>query len=249
MKKIWTWQFSVTLMLIGASVLTYVVQYLIFRNPRDIFFYMIQDLAFLFINVLLVILFIERLLAQREKRALLKKLNMAIGTFFSEVGLDLLKRFSVLVERAEVLERQVEISPRWNKKEFAAAMAAARDFNYQVRVTPAQLAEIDGFLSSKRTFLLRLLENPNLLEHERFTDLLWAVFHASEELTFREKSFESLPKSDYDHLAGDLRRAYSQLVSEWIAYNSHLKESYPYLFSLTARVNPFNPQSSPIVRT
>ncbi len=89
MKKIWTWQFSVTLMLIGASVLTYVVQYLISRNPRDIFFYMIQDLAFLFINVLLVILFIERLLAQREKRALLKKLNMAIGTFFSEVGLEI----------------------------------------------------------------------------------------------------------------------------------------------------------------
>ncbi len=99
-----------------------------------------------------------------------------------------------MVERAEVLERQVEISPRWNKKEFAAAMAAARDFNYQVRVTPAQLAEIDGFLSSKRTFLLRLLENPNLLEHERFTDLLWAVFHASEELDIPGKELRKPPQ-------------------------------------------------------
>ena len=249
MKKIWTWQFSVTLILIGASVLTYMIHYLLFRDLRQIFYYLIEDIASLFLYVLLVILFIERVLAQREKRALLKKLNMAIGAFFSEVGLELLKRFSVLIEKAEVLESQVEISPRWNKKEFAAAMAAARDFNYQVRITPSQLAELDNFLGGKRTFLLRLLENPNLLEHERFTDLLWAVFHASEELTFREKNFESLPESDYNHMAGDLRRAYSQLVSEWIAYNSHLKESYPYLFSLTARINPLNPQSSPIVRT
>lgn len=249
MKKTWAWQLSVSLMLIGASVLTYTLHYLLFRDLRHIFYYLIEDVASLFIYVLLVILFIERLLAQREKRVLLKKLNMAIGAFFSEVGLELLKRFSVLMDRAAVLERQVEIAPDWGKKEFAAAMAAARDFDYQVRTTPAQLAEIDKFLEDKRAFLLRLLENPNLLEHERFTDLLWAVFHASEELAFREKNFESLPESDHRHLAGDLKRAYSQLVSEWIAYNSHLKASYPYLFSLTARINPLNPRSSPIVRT
>ena len=33
------------------------------------------------------------------------------------------------------------------------------------------------FLVGKRNFLLRLLENGNLLEHESFTDMLWAVFH------------------------------------------------------------------------
>jgi hypothetical protein len=33
------------------------------------------------------------------------------------------------------------------------------------------------FLLEERDFLLRLLENPTLLEHESFTDLLRAVFH------------------------------------------------------------------------
>jgi len=42
---------------------------------------MIGDIAFLFLDVLLVILVIERLLARREKRTLMKKLNMVIGTF------------------------------------------------------------------------------------------------------------------------------------------------------------------------
>jgi len=31
--------------------------------------------------------------------------------------------------------------------------------------------------------LLGLLGNPNLLEHDSFTDLLWAVFHLMEELS------------------------------------------------------------------
>jgi hypothetical protein len=36
-------------------------------------------------------------------------------------------------------------------------------------------------------------------------------------------------------------------MSEWLAYTQHLKASYPFLFSLAARMNPLNPDSSPIV--
>jgi hypothetical protein len=109
------------------------------------------------------------------------------------------------------------------------------------------LSGLRELLVNKRSFLLRLLENPNLLEHERFTDLLRAVFHLTEELTFRGDKLEDLPESDYDHLVGDLKRAYSQITVEWIVYTTHLKESYPFLYSLAARVNPMNPQASPIV--
>ncbi|MBE0634895.1 two pore domain potassium channel family protein, partial [Candidatus Bipolaricaulota bacterium] len=42
------------------------------------------------------------------------------------------------------------------------------------------------FLDDKRDFLLRLLENPNLLEHEAFTALLRAVLHVTEELWYRD---------------------------------------------------------------
>ncbi len=42
------------------------------------------------------------------------------------------------------------------------------------------------------------------------------------------------------HLSGDIRRAYSILITEWLAYMKHLKSDYPYLFSLAVRTNPFD---------
>jgi len=247
MRKLFNWTISISLFLICASAITYTVHYLIFHDAHHIFIYMVGDIGFLFLDVLLVILFIERVLARREKRAIMEKLNMVIGAFFSEVGLDLLKEFSNFVMNSQALEKQLEIKPDWKKKDFQRAMAAAQKFSYEIRFDKESLSELREFLVSKRAFMLRLLENPNLLEHDRFTDLLWAVFHLTEELAFRGDKLKDLPESDYGHLAGDLKRAYSQLASEWIAYTTHLKESYPFLFSLAARVNPMNPDASPVV--
>lgn len=247
MKKYLNWMLSISLILVIASALTYTVHYFIFRDLHHIFIYMLGDFGFLFLDVLLVILFIERLLSRRDKRSIMNKLNMVIGTFFSEVGSELLKKFSNFVINSQNLERQLELSPDWEKKDFKKAMAAVQNFPYEIKIDKSSLFEIREFLLSKRSFLMRLLENPNLLEHERFTDLLWAVFHLTEELVFRGELLEDLPDTDYEHLNIDFRRAYSQLTIEWISYTAHLKESYPFLYSLVARVNPMNPQASPVV--
>lgn len=247
MKKYLNWMLSISLILIIASALTYTIHYFIFRDLHHIFIYMLGDFGFLFLDVLLVILFIERLLSRRDKRSIMNKLNMVIGTFFSEVGLELLRKFSNFVINSQNLERQLELSPDWEKKDFKKAMAAVQNFPYEIKTDKSSLFEIREFLLSKRSFLMRLLENPNLLEHERFTDLLWAVFHLTEELVFRGELLEDLPDTDYEHLNIDLRRAYSKLTIEWISYTAHLKESYPFLYSLAARVNPMNPQASPVV--
>jgi len=108
------------------------------------------------------------------------------------------------------------------------------------------LIHLRNFLAKKSDFLLRLLENPVLLEHESFTRLLRAVFHLTEELN-RRGTFEDLPESDYQHLAGDTRRVYRRLVSEWVDYMGYLKQNYPYLFSLAVRTNPFDENASPVV--
>jgi hypothetical protein len=247
MKKLFTWRFWISLILIAASAATYFIHYLIFHDTRHIFIYMLGDFAFLFIDVLMVIIVIERLLSQREKRALMKKLNMAIGTFFSEVGLGLLGRFSAFVGNAAQLEKQLVINPSWTKKDYARAISASRAFGYDISIDKPALRDLQEFLRRKRTFLLRLLENPNLLEHERFTDVLWAVFHLAEELDLRGDQIDRLPAADYNHLAVDLKRAYSSVAGEWIAHVQHLQETYPFLFSLAARVNPFSPNPSAVI--
>jgi hypothetical protein len=95
--------------------------------------------------------------------------------------------------------------------------------------------------------MLRLLENPFLLEHEAFADALRAVFHLAEELSARDR-LDRLPDADAQHLAGDIRRAYRALAVQWLDYMRYLQRSYPYLFSLAMRMNPFDPQASPVVK-
>lgn len=103
------------------------------------------------------------------------------------------------------------------------------------------------FLVHRRKFLLALLENPNLLEHETFTNLLWAVFHLMEELEKRE-NITNLSITDYHHLNGDTVRVYSLLIQEWLQYMEHLEKYYPYLFSLAVRTNPFDPDSQVMIK-
>jgi len=246
-KKDSRWLVVLSLIFLVLSALLYAANYFIFHDPREMFFLMANDFAFLFVNVLLVIVLIERLLARREKQAILRKLNMVIGTFFSEVGLELLRCFSGYIENGDVLKKELNVLPAWTHKDFARAMAAARSFPYDLNIEPSSLAELKAFFEKKRSFLVQLLENPNLLEHDRFTDLLWAVFHLAEELDFRQ-GLDSLPEADYLHLMNDAKRACSHLTAEWIAYLEHLKGSYPYLFSLAARINPFSPDPSAVIR-
>ena len=95
---------------------------------------------------------------------------------------------------------------------------------------------------------MRLLENPTLLEHESFTELLRTVFHLTEELTFRD-DIGRLPDPDKMHIAGDIKRVYHLLVNQWLTYMKHLKDNYPYLFSLAMRTNPFDQKASPVIKS
>lgn len=241
------WYLVLSCLLIGVSLVSYLFQIAIFHRTEDTFFYMLQDIAFVPIQVLLVTFIIARLLNEREKRALLKKLNMLIGAFYSEVGTALIQKCSMFSADLSELTRLLLVTSHWSGKDFLAAKHAVSGVDPKLDSRKGDLTEVRGFLEGKRVFLLGLLANPNLLEHDEFTDLLWAVFHLSEELSSRP-SFEGLPATDYNHLSGDMLRAYRLLLSEWLSYMNHLKDDYPYLFSLAVRMNPMDPNANPIIR-
>ena len=225
----------------------YGLHFYFFRDAHHIFIYLLGDIAFLPVQVLFVTLIINRLLSERDKRAKLKKLNMVIGTFFSEAGGELLRRFLGFEKNDAALKAAVIHDRHWGDRDFKKLQLRLSGYEYAIDPGRSSLAELKVFLVSRRAFLLALLGNPNLLEHDKFTDLLWAVFHLTDELVYRE-DFAGLPATDLQHLAQDLRRAFHLLVLEWLAYMQHLKQSYPYLFSLAIRTNPFDPDASPIVR-
>ena len=190
---------------------------------------------------------IHQLLDLREKRSMLKKLNMVIGTFFSEIGTELLRQLANLDPNSDQIKKDIISTESWSGKNFANLGKNLRNYNCEIAIEKTDLIKLRDFLMGKRDFLLVLLGNPNLLEHESFTELLWAVFHLTDELSHRE-NVDQISEKDQQHIAGDINRVYDLIMLEWLAYMKHLKDDYPYLFSLAMRINPFDREASPEVK-
>lgn len=187
------------------------------------------------------------ILNKREKQLRMEKMNMVIGVFFSEVGTSLLVYFSNVDPQLETIKKDLMVTNDWLEQDFLNVTKKLRNYNYNIDINKVKLENLRNFLKEKTDVLLRLLENPNVLEHESFTELLRAVFHFKEELLHRE-NVTHLPDTDKEHLAGDMKRIYTLLVHQWLDYMEHLKDNYPYLFSLSIRTNPFDREASPIVQ-
>jgi voltage-gated potassium channel len=194
----------------------------------------------------LVVNSLETLLNRRERQARLKKLNLLIGAFFSEVGMKLLVRFSRLDPEIEEIRHDLIVSGEWTDAAFKRVSASLQGREYRIDMERADLKELREFLYQRRDFLLRLLENPMVFEQEQFTEALQAIFHLAEELGYRG-AIEELPETDLQHLSSDMKRSYRLVSMEWLDYMQYLKESYPYLFSLAMRTNPFDRYASPVV--
>lgn len=235
------------LVFLSLSALVYFIHFLIFRDVHHIFIYMVGDLGFLFLDVMLVVIVIEQLLLQREKKTRRHKVNMLIGTFFSQIGNALLAQLVPLLENTDHLREITSFNPAWKRKDFAQAMKGVATFLVKIQVQPEKLAALRDFLLPQQGFLISLLSNPTLLEHEFFTDLLWAIFHLADELSLRPEEMKDLPPADLDHLNNDITRVVKLVLIAWVDYVAHLKENYPFLFSLVVRVNPFLPGAQAIV--
>ena len=245
MKRL-NWQVMLALSLIIMSLLLYLLHYAIFRDPHHIYIYMLGDIAFIPIEVLLVAVIVHQLLSNREKRVRLEKMNMVIGAFFSELGTTMLTFFSDYDPNLDHIRRNLIVTNDWSKEEFSRVSKLLKNYGCEIDIEKADLEYIRGFLVQKRDFLLRLLENPILLEHESFTQLLQAVFHLMDELENREE-LKQLPDSDRKHIAGDIKRAYGLLIVEWLNYMKYARDNYPYLFSLAMRTNPFDQSASVVL--
>ena len=246
-KKYFNYRVRLGILLVVASLALYLTNLFFFKEIFNTEYYISIDIAFLPIEVLFVVLVFESVINSREKQILLEKLNMVIGTFFSEIGTDLLKEISKFDKNKENIGQNLILNDAWSQKDFLNAAEKIKTYKYDLDICSDSesiefLIHLEEFLKNKRNFLLILLENPNLLEHETFTELLRAVFHLTEELEKRN-DLTKLSDADYKHLKTDTGRAYRYLIVEWLQYMKHLRNNYPYLFSLALRVNPFDPNA------
>lgn len=235
----------IALILVVVSVSMYFVHYLIFQDTHHIFIYMVGDLAFLPLEVLLVGIVVERILSRRETEEKVSKLNMVISAFFSEVGNPLASMLLNATPRKGQIIENLDVKAGWKDADFKKSRQFVEK-DTTISFDRMDIPALSDFLLKKRAFMLTLIENPNVLEHESFSDLLLSVFHLTEELESRPSLVNLTPK-DGAHINEDIKRVYRHLIVHWLNYMQHLKSNYPYLYSHYLRIHPFQPHPSAVV--
>lgn len=241
------WYIAVGIGLILASVLGYGVQILLFHRAADTFYYLLGDLAFLPLEVLIVAIVVNQWLQVRERNERLEKVDVLIGIFFDVLGSTLLHYFSEFDTDLDEMRRIADVEQNWTRRDFVAAEARLEAHEYSIDCRCADLNDLKRLLEERRPYMMDLLANPALLEHAAFTEGLWAISHLAQELRARS-DLDHLPDSDYDHLASDMKRAYVRLVLQWLHYVMNSRESRPEVYSLAVRMNPFEAHPSAIIQ-
>jgi hypothetical protein len=247
MKEDTRWKLVAGILLVTLTLAMLTAHYLIFQDEHHLFIFFAGDLAFIPIEVLIVTLIIDQMLESREKQRRMEKLNMVIGTFFSRIGTPLLVQLVQADSNIGTIRENLIIGTEWHNDMFLEVHQCLANHSCNIAIDLVNLQALKSFLASHEDFLLRLVENPMVFEHETFTDLILAVDHLDEELKARNNLI-SLPAPDQAHLASDIQRVYSQLIPEWLKYMEYLKIHYPYLFSLAIRKNPFDRSASVIIQ-
>jgi voltage-gated potassium channel len=188
----------------------------------------------------------QMLIQSSQNRARRHRLNMLIGVFYTEIGNRLLRILTGFDPEIDTFRQEFFVNDKYTEVEFDQLRRRLRHYDFSVNPDKVDLYMLLDFLKERCDLLVRELENPNLIEHEYFTELLWAVVHLRDELLARE-SLADLPESDMAHLANDVVRIYRPLTLQWINYLQYLKGAYPFLFSLALRTNPFVEKPSAIV--
>ena len=174
------WQVQIAATLIVLAMLVYCVRWELFSGQtmhKEMLRYLVDDIALLFIQVLLVSLLLDGLLQRRARESMLTKLNMIIGAFFSECGTEILGRLAAADSRLGEVRPSLLAREAWSPRDYERAKHAFHEHRPLIDLSAFDLVALRSRLDREKSYLLGLLGNQALLEHEMFTDLLWAVTH------------------------------------------------------------------------
>ena len=189
----------------------------------------------------------QYIIERQTEKVRWQRLSMLIEMFYSEIGNEMLR---ILSQADQSFDKGLNNlgdsshAAHTNNKELRNIVSSHK---YDIIEEKIDLIQLKHLLQKKSDLLMRLLENPNLIEHGVFTDILRATFHFRQELIARDV-LTDLPNSDLGHLTIDARRIYGITTKEWANHMIYLQKHYPYLYSLQMRMNPFQKNSSPTVK-
>ncbi|MBQ6813767.1 MAG: hypothetical protein IJP12_03920 [Methanobrevibacter sp.] len=241
------WKIKFAIIMFVLAVVIFLARFLICGDGEEIVAYLWKHIGFIPIDILIVALVLEGIMSKKEHEAILEKIDMLMGTFFSEVGNDLIGELSKANQNKANTD-DLKAIRSWTDKDYDNKLKELKNSPVDFRANVPEeeriefLSNIQAILVDKREFLVNLINNPNILEKDEFTSLLMALLHLDEELE-RRGDLTNIKDADFNHLNGDMKRVYSKLVYEWIYYLRYLNKHYPYMISLAIRTNPFDSEA------
>ena len=185
----------------------------------------------------LVVTATQAVLERSEARKRTQQLGILIGLYFSELGRRLIRFIIPFDAELRGTCLMTPAGPSWLEADFDRLVAKLKVLRYAVALDAAQLPALKRLLDAKNNILLRMLESPNLLEHDLFLNVLRAAFHLRDEL-----SNDVSPTQQ--HINEDLGRVYRLSAQLWIDYMQYLRQDFPALFRTSLAGNPFTMNES-----
>ena len=224
--------------LVVLSLLLHYAHYLIFKDAHHTLIFLFADIAFIPMEVFFTNLIIDSLLEKIEKNNFLEKLNMMIGIFYTEIGRNILTEFVKGDENLAELINSNICAKNWDDSSCKKLKNKIEDHNFDLNITKINIDNIKNILSNNRDFLMNLIINENIHEHEEFTDMLMSLLHVKEEIDSRYS--DKIEAFELEHLASDMAVAYKYLTLDWCEYMNYLNKNYPRLFVRALIDNPFD---------
>ena len=144
MKDDTRWKLIAGVLLVTLTLAMLTTHYLVFQDAHHLFIFLIGDLAFIPIEVLVITLIIDQMLESREKKSRLEKLNMVIGVFFSRFGTPLLEQLTRTDPTIEKVKQRLVIGDEWRNDMFRDVQTFLNSYSCSItieRVDKAALRE------------------------------------------------------------------------------------------------------------
>lgn len=228
--------------LIGLSVLLHYMHFLVFKDMHHIMIFLVADIAFIPLEVFFVTVVLDKMIEKREKLHLIEKLNMLVGLFYSQLGLNVFKQFIEADEAIANLSSNCKVSASSKIEDFRSTEEFLNNHSHHINIKKIDFVKLNNEINESKDLLVSLIANPSLLEHESFSELLMSIFHLQEEFAMRDINSDQskMGKHDIEHLTVDCIRAYKNISIEWLKYIQHLKVNYPYLYVTALIKNPYD---------
>ena len=242
MKKHTKSQLIIGLGLVALSIILHYLHIILFKDVHHTMIFLVADIAFVPLEVFFVTMVLDKILEKREKANLMEKLSMLVGLFYTKLGQELLDVLANSDKNIEDIRPKCQVNLETYEMDFKIAKQGMTTHKHRVDIAKIDLIKLKEILDKQEPFLVNMISNPALLEHDTFSDLLLSLFHLREELEMRCINEKQSEMKDYhlDHLRIDINRAYRHLSVEWVDYMKHLKEQYPFLYVTAIMRNPYD---------